>query len=1207
MKEILGYIDGEYSDKDRAIKFILIMILFEIFSRIINNFTSELSSRFTRLINVSLMGLIYSKIYKISGSNKKYSKGTINNLIQSDSTQVQSLVYMFPWMYNTPLSIVINLFTLYSLVGMAFVVSLIILTLFSFIIYYGRKLVQNWNEKRKQQMDIGSDYYNELIENIKVIKMNSLIDCYITKIFEYKKKLLLGEIYFNLFWILNRVILTAGRYFLIFGVFSVLVFYYGIPIGVAAAITIVKVLESIKDNMSSISDIYSIGSSILSSVKRIQDFMESEEMETSLVSHSYTEDEQDAINIEKSNFFWGFDHISDEDISEFRKMKETQEEQAEDQPNVRLIDRITLKSVNLKIHKGEFVAIIGGVGSGKSSLLNCILGEMLYIDQATLDKFKGYSFDFKNDLEGSKKLIDEISDYRKEVVSKSKSIISINGTVSLVEQKPFILNKTIRDNILFGEELNADKYNRIVRACELGRDLEILDGGDLTEIGERGINISGGQKARISIARSVYADTDIVLMDDPLSALDAHVKRKIFDQVCWRELAGKTRVLVTHAVEFLDRVDRIIMIDDGNIILDGTFDQIKNEPDFKVILDSMNKNKESDSSEEYKEIQEKCEENEEIKNYLSTTGTKIIDAADEEEVEVTFKSYINYFKYLKIWVIVMTVCTGVCMLENYFTINQEHSIISWAKNLSQNNTSGVFIILVYTFFRMSSSVLRDCIESFQKFIVDNKIFAEMINKVMNASIPLFFDKTQSGTIISRFNSDLEIAGSNLSMFIIEVLDNFGKMFVTFYFVYINSPSSLGVISLSIVLTLYISKDYNSISNEISRIIKAVSSPTYSHINESIDGISTIRAFKKSHLFEDRYSELQDKEFIVTIISSGISSWLHVRLGLISIGFTSYYYYNWINNKEGQDPVLFGLMVGYLVSLQYSIQSIIPNISALNSLMISFERCMNIWDIPQEAEQRLPIPNDENNQKFFSKGRVQFLNYSVKYRPDLDLILKNLNVEIKAGEKVGIVGRTGAGKSTLCLAICRVIEAFQGKILIDGIDISQIGLADLRDRMTVIPQEPVLFNNTLRFNLDPESKHKDEDIIDLVERASIGELLSRDGNGLNFKITEKGSNLSAGEKAIICICRAILRKNKIVFVDEATASTDVETEEVIQKLFREEFKESTVLTVAHRLNTIINSDKIMVLHFGEIIEFDTPEKLKSNPDSAFSVLLNQFNS
>lgn len=275
-------------------------------------------------------------------------------------------------------------------------------------------------------------------------------------------------------------------------------------------------------------------------------------------------------------------------------------------------------------------------------------------------------------------------------------------------------------------------------------------------------------------------------------------------------------------------------------------------------------------------------------------------------------------------------------------------------------------------------------------------------------------------------------------------------------------------------------------------------------------------------------------------------------------------------------------------------------------MRSYKKCLTIESIPQEAELRLEAPKTETGDEWISHGKIEFKDYSVKYRPDTEVVLNKVKVNIEPGQKIGIVGRTGAGKSTLCLALCRIIEKLEGSIEIDGVDISTVGLADLRDQITIIPQDPVLFTGTLRFNLDPQGKLKDKQLEDMVERAGLKPLLERDGNGLDFKISYKGDNLSAGEKALVCICRAALRKSKVVLLDEATASIDVETEETIQKLITNEFKDATMLTVAHRLNTIINSDKIMFMKDGQVAEFDSPEILKNDTKSAFYELLSQFN-
>ena len=300
------------------------------------------------------------------------------------------------------------------------------------------------------------------------------------------------------------------------------------------------------------------------------------------------------------------------------------------------------------------------------------------------------------------------------------------------------------------------------------------------------------------------------------------------------------------------------------------------------------------------------------------------------------------------------------------------------------------------------------------------------------------------------------------------------------------------------------------------------------------------------------------------------------------------------------------MLGYLIELQWNFNGVVHQVLNLNSNMVSFERCKKMCEIPQEATQRLPIPTDENHLPWMSKGRILFRNFSLRYRPDTEVVLKNLSFEVKPGHKVGVVGRTGAGKSTLCLALCRIVEAMQGCIEVDGVDIASVGLADLRDRITVVPQEPVLFSNSLRFNLDPEGAHSDAELVSLLERAGLRDLLARDRAGLDFKVAEKGANLSAGEKALLCICRAALRKNKVVLMDEATASIDVHTEEAIQRLLAEEFREATVITVAHRLNTILHCDKVMVLSFGELVEYGNPGELMKDEKSAFSDLLKQFN-
>lgn len=270
--------------------------------------------------------------------------------------------------------------------------------------------------------------------------------------------------------------------------------------------------------------------------------------------------------------------------------------------------------------------------------------------------------------------------------------------------------------------------------------------------------------------------------------------------------------------------------------------------------------------------------------------------------------------------------------------------------------------------------------------------------------------------------------------------------------------------------------------------------------------------------------------------------------------------------------------------------------------MSYDRCLKMLEIPQEAPLRMA------NAKLVDwpqEGRIEFRDYSLRYRPETELVLKNLSFEVKPKEKIGIVGRTGAGKSTICLALCRIVEAHGGSIVIDGVDISKIGLADLREKITIIPQDPTLFEGTLRFNLDPVGNISDTDLLKMAKKASLVDLISRDEKGLDQMIEDGGKNLSSGEKQLVCICRAILRKNKVVLMDEATANIDIKTEQIIQKLIHEEFVDSTVLTIAHRLNTIINSDRVLVLSKGEVQEYDDPQKLLEDSDSLFYSYANEL--
>uniref|UniRef100_A0A7S3KSB4 Uncharacterized protein n=2 Tax=Euplotes crassus TaxID=5936 RepID=A0A7S3KSB4_EUPCR len=1179
-------------------------------------------------------------MYKMSdANNKKYQKGKMHNLMGQDCGRVCHLVWQIPHMTSMPMLILTTFYSLYLFVGHIVWIPVTILfaslALCYCILIFNIKL----EKKRRKDDDNRSTILSEIIENIKVLKMNSWVNCFEKKLNDLRKKEHYNDLIGRLIWMPHHAAHWLTYYLMVVSVFYVCILGYNMKLTVPTAVAIWRLIGKVKWHTGWIPGFANFYTEFKISIKRIADFLTNDEIEEHITELKNYEEEENAIEIKKSSFFWGFDHIDsdesddeeNEDTSDKDKQNqkekiqrkdssETDSTNTDDEKKVQDVNnKVALKDVELKIKKNEFVAIIGDVGSGKSSLINTLLKETLYVDDETLNKYgnteiddkkeKKIKLEKKSNNDTSPGVIDQIMDFRSKNTKDSSARISVAGSISLVQQKPFILSQTIRENILFGEELDEDRYNRIVQACQLGSDLEILEGGDLTQIGEKGVNLSGGQKARLSIARAVYANRDIVLMDDPLSALDAHVKRLIFDEVCCEELKDRTRIIVTHAVDFLDRVDRIIVVEKGKIKLNGTYDELINEGYFEKVMKTITKKNKEDEDENSSASDDSCDKEEKKKNYLSQKEKKLLEDQDDKEIEVTKSTYLQYFMYLKQGLIFMGVGIAIQAFIRMCNMRADYLLLKWVQDFTQNKVAefeAIKYVAIYVFLMISVDLSGWIIDIVQNYLIDKKIFAEMFEKMVNAPINLFFDKMPSSLITKRFSADLNSSSRDLPHTIKWNVRNLIVMCMTISFVTYTAPVCLLVIPCAIFLYSLVMRGYMTTDRQISRLFRKSSTASGVHFGESVEGISTIRAFKKIEQFEAKRFWLKDREHSLAILDRGLNSWLCMRLMSISMIFIIFLYIYCIVYRDSQDTVIIGLLMGYVIELQWNMREFVHEITRIHIQMASFDKCKKITEIPQEAAQRLPVPKDENGEQWMSKGRVEFKDFSLRYREDTEVVLKKINLSIKAGEKVGIVGRTGAGKSTLCLALCRIIEALRGSIEIDGVDISKVGLADLRDRITIIPQEPVLFKNTLKFNLDPENKCSDKEIKDMLRRANLGDLLTRDGKGVNFKITEKGENLSAGEKALICICRAALRKNKVILMDEATANIDVNTEETIQKLINQEFKDSTVITVAHRLNTIMKSDKIAVMSFGEVAEFGSPEKLLEDKKSHFTEMVNRFN-
>ncbi|CAI2362549.1 unnamed protein product [Moneuplotes crassus] len=1220
-KEIMTFVQddtGEYP-RSRAIMFVFLTFATQLIGKTIFENARFYQLQLGARASHSLGSLVYTKTLKISpATSKKYKKGDIVNFIQVDAKKFIFLAESLPSVARLPLVLLFSIGLLFYYFKYSFFAGLSVLIVMILINYGLAKLTFRFQNIVMKKLDKRMNIMSECLDNIQLIKLNAWGEKFTEKINEARFE----EIY-ALSWrffmsVLNAFFINGTYPILALVSFTAAIFGAGFEISIPVAVASIQSMNLLKSGARWLPFFFGMLIEFLVSMKRIQSFLLSDEIDLKTIQDS-PEPASEALIIQKANFSWGF--------KEEKKVEKSSEEESEkngDSSQASLLeefksevsteykisDTVILKDLDISIKQGEFVAIIGEVGSGKTSLIHSIIGDMVNIDQFTLEKYQDEYAQSPEDSTLNQELIDRFNkslEANKDQVYRDPPI-KINGKISLIEQKPWIQNKTIRDNILFGETLVMEKYNETIEYSQLGRDLSILEGGDLTEIGEKGINLSGGQKARISIARAIYSDFDIVLMDDPLSALDAHVKHKIFKHLLTEKLKDRTRIMVTHAIDFLDKVDRIIVMDKGEVIFDGSFEEIKSNEYFNVILSHMDKD---ESEGEGSSEDDKDDGNSELqctKNYLSEKGSTITTNENEEEVNVEWATYLRYFLYNKVTAMLIIVGAIMLIIAQSSTVAFDVTLLKWLNYITEegkNNTKMFILILVFIGIFITFFIIAVHLIFVSSLKLSKTLFKNMNQSIFNAPINLYFDKTPTGVILNRFSKDLNVVDNAIPYAVRYVIWSSLLVLSAIAVAVYNVVWVLIAIPFMFLIIYWLFKSYIKALKEVARVESITNSPVLTHLGESMLGSSTIRAFKKTQMFRKNQFTLQDFNLSSMIMSKAVKSWFNIRLHMIQQFLTLGSTFYCVMFKDSLDPVIIAIMMVYLIMIQLNLTLLFQMTSNMEEHMVSFTRCLNICGIPQEATQRKVIPCDADGNPWISKGSITFKDYCVRYRPETELVLQDINLEIQSGEKIGVVGRTGAGKSTLCIAICRIIEKYSGSILIDGVDISKVGLADLRSRITVIPQESTLFKGTLRFNLDPDGKSSEEEIMRLLDKAGLIDLIMRDGKGLDFEIESKGDNLSSGEKQLICICRAILRKNRIVIMDEATANIDIMTETIVQSLIKEEFTDSTVITVAHRLNTVLNSDKILVLGFGKVLEYDTPERLRNDETSEFYSLLNEF--
>ncbi|XP_029559132.1 canalicular multispecific organic anion transporter 2 isoform X1 [Salmo trutta] len=1130
-------------------------------------------------LRTSIIGAIYRKSLIITNAAKRTSTvGEIVNLMSVDAQRFMDLTTFLNMLWSAPLQIILALYFLWQNLGPSVLAGVAVMILLIPLNAAIAVRTRAYQVEQMQYKDTRIKLMNEILNGIKVLKLYAWENSFKDKVLEIRQKelnVLRKTAYLGA---LSTMAWTSAPFLVALMTFAVYVTVDKNNIlDAEKAFVSLSLFNILRFPLNMLPQVISSVVQASVSLKRIQDFLSHEELDPESVDRNNTATDS-SVTVVNGKFTWA----------------------KQDPP--------ALHNINLMVPQRSLLAVVGHVGCGKSSLVSALLGEM--------EKLEGH--------------------------------ISIRGSVAYVPQQAWIQNATLRDNILFGKAYNEQKYRSCLEACALTPDLEVLPGGDLTEIGEKGINLSGGQRQRVSLARALYNEADVYLLDDPLSAVDSHVAKHIFDHVIGPEgaLQGKTRILVTHGISFLPQVDNIMVMVEGRVSEMGSYQEllqqngafaeflrnyslediiedeatvalIDEEEDFPD--DVLSNHTDMVDSEPVVEVKRKfirqisvisgdlenprsksvrrrlCSERKHAEPDPEKKLPKVEKLIQAETTETGRVKSKVFWEYVKAVGPLLTLC--ICFLygcQNAAAIGANIWLSQWtndaAQNMTQENVSmrvGVYAALGITqgiLVMVSSFTLAmgniGAARKLHYALLDNKFHTPQS----------FFDTTPIGRVINRFSKDIYVIDEALPSTVLMFLGTFFSSLSTMIVIVASTPIFAVVIAPLTFIYVFVQRFYVATSRQLKRLESVTRSPIYSHFSETITGSSVIRAYGRHDAFvlmSDMKVDENQKSYYPGIVAN---RWLGVRIEFIGNCIVLFAALFAVIGKDNLNPGLVGLSVSYALLVTMSLNWMVRMTSDLESNIVAVERVKEYSETkieaPWEVEDKKPSPD------WPSQGKVEFLDYSVRYREGLDLVLKNLTLSVVGGEKIGIVGRTGAGKSSMTLCLFRLLEAAGGEITIDGVKISEIGLHDLRSKLTIIPQEPVLFSGSLRMNLDPFDKYNDGEVWKALELSHLNKFVSNQPAKLELECSEGGENLSVGQRQLVCLARALLRKTRILILDEATAAIDLETDDLIQSTIRTQFEDCTVFTIAHRLNTIMDYTRVLVLDKGQVAEFDTPSKLLS---------------
>ncbi|KAI9490572.1 hypothetical protein BDB00DRAFT_916046 [Zychaea mexicana] len=1191
------------------------------------------------------------KEYKTNNSSKGEDNndgaGKITNLMSLDANHIAELpAYIFMF-YNAPVEIIIAMVYLYHLLGTAAIVGLAVLILFFPMTYV---LV---NKIRKAYMNISNaedrrnNLLNEFLQGIRIIKYAAWETNWQAKIMRAREVELeqirqtnILEVIMNVGYLTVPVLVSACSF-----VWYVKVSQRELSASVVfVSITLFDMLRSplllLPDALASFTQAYV-------SLKRITTYMDDQEIQLNTADD--TSSPSGRVGFESSIFQWP-DNIKRTSESQANDQQPTRISSNENSPLLEVTNSITKyvdpsltdkqQTFRLDIPSafdfptGQLSLIYGPTGAGKSSLLNALLGEMDTING------KAYLAITRSPLTTDIAAIP--------TTTTTHDHYTFSNCVAYAAQQPFLLQATIRENILFGQPYEAERYEKVLWQCALVKDLSILPDGDYTEIGEKGISLSGGQKQRVSLARVVFSYSRIALLDDCLSAVDSHTARHIFEH-CIRGdlLQGRTIIMVTHhiqlcmpAAKFLVRLEM-----GGKVAAFGSVEELQ-QSDKLIETNSIVEQhpKTHDDNDGVVEATDKSKLAVEQTKTATTSAGKLIQDEHSEKGQVKAKVYLTYLRacggwlfwialavffsssrtlafaenwWLRVWAAAysskssretpLVVTLYMCQRQDTSSaanvgLQTHESIASIMRTSPGDEENGAvdvdYYIAVYLLLCLAfvvSDALRNILLYWGSLRGAKILFVELIDRIAHAPLR-FFDTTPCGRILNRFGADMAVVDKQVARRAGMLFECLTGMVASSIIISVITPQFIFVALVTACIYFMIGLHYLRASRELKRLNSVNRSPIYSLFTETLSGVTTIRAFGQQHQFLSSMYDKIDTYLTPYYLLWMVNRWLLVRMDAVGALMTLGAGVLILQNLDSIDAGMAGISLVYARMFLTNVFWMMRQYTEVEISMNSVERIQEYLEVEQEPRNQ-PKPL----KHWPTTSALKISDLQIRYAPHLDPVLHGVSFEVKDKEKIGIVGRTGSGKSTLALSLFRFLEPSSGQIILDGINISSVDLASLRSSLTMIPQDAALFSGIIRSNLDPFNEHPDEALWTALERVHIRSRIL----GLNQTVSDGGQNFSQGQRQLLCMARALLRSSRLIVMDEATASVDFDMDAKIQHTIRQAFVESTLICVAHRLRTVIDYDRVLVMDNGRVVEYDTPwNLLNQTPPSYFRAMCEQ---